>query len=440
MATEITMPQMGYDMQQGTLVRWLKNEGGFVEKGEPIAEIETDKAVVEFQSYVEGILQKILVEEGTVVEVGDAIAVIGATSENSPSKDSDSTADEAPSPNEKESNIELKQSDKQPKPQEISSVKDAATEDSTKIKLSSGNDIKASPLARKLAKEMGIDLSELTGTGPAGRITKSDVLLASKKGVPDGRELADDSMVEGEVPSKPEAVKNRPSGPSDLIPLSKMRQQIARVTVKSKQEIPHYYVSAEVDMTEAMRLRSQLNESDEFQGAKVSVNDLLVKASVEALKKHPKFNSSISADGIQIHESINIGIAMTMEQGLMVPAIRDCAGKTLKDLAIASRDLTDRAKSGTLRAEEYTGGTFAISNLGMFDVISFIAVIHPPQVAVLAVGSVGKRPFVRGGEIVIADTMTVTLSADHRAVDGADGAVFVSEVKHLLESPFLLLL
>ena len=438
--TEITMPQMGYDMQQGTLVRWLKNEGSSVKQGEPIAEIETDKAVVEFQSYAEGILQKVLVEEGTVVEVGDVIAVIDSSGKATPSKNPDSTADKTPLANEKESRLESKQSGKQLKPSRISSEKGVVVGDSTKVKPSSGNGVKASPLARKIAKEMGIDLSELTGTGPSGRITKSDVLLVSKKDVPDGLELADESTAEGAVLAKPEPIKTHRIGPSDFIPLSKMRQQIARITVKSKQEIPHYYVSAEVDMTEAMRLRTQLNESDEFQGAKISVNDLVVKATVEALKKHPKFNSSLSPAGIQIHESINIGIAMTMEQGLMVPAIRDCGDKTLKDLSVASRDLTDRAKGGSLRAEEYTGGTFAISNLGMFDITSFIAVIHPPQVAVLAVGSVGKRPFVRGGELVIADTMTITLSADHRAVDGADGAVFIGEVKHLLESPFLLLL
>ncbi|MDA1188084.1 MAG: dihydrolipoamide acetyltransferase family protein [Chloroflexi bacterium] len=426
MATELTMPQMGYDMQQGTLVRWLKSEGASVKKGEPIAEIETDKAVVEFQSYADGVLSKILVKEGTTVEVGKAIAVVGAPGETVADKPSESKKSE-----------ETKTEANKPEAQSTRSEEVVSAERSTVDISSSDGDIKVSPVARKLADEMNIDLSQIKGTGPGGRITKDDVVTAGEKG---GAKRTEQAPVKEKVSSKPAAEAPKPATLGELIPITKMRQQIARVTVKSKQEIPHYYVSTEVDMTQAMQLRAQLNQSDEFKGTKVSVNDLIVKASVEALKKYPKFNASYTDEGIQIHGSINIGLAMSMEQGLMVPAIMNCDDKTLKELAAASRDLGERAKGGTLRAEEYTGGTFAISNLGMFDVSSFIAVIHPPQAAVLAVGSVTKRPVARGDELTIADMMNVTLSADHRVVDGADGAMFVGEVKRLLQNPFLLLL
>ncbi len=219
-----------------------------------------------------------------------------------------------------------------------------------------------------------------------------------------------------------------------------MRQQIARVTVRSKQEKPHFYVSSEIDMTEAMDLRRTANETLEADGVRVTVNDLIIKACVEALRSHPKFNAMLEGDGIRFNEAINVGVAIAEEEGLIVPAIMDCAGKSLRDIAVASKDLADRARNGTLRPQEYTGGTFAISNLGMFDVSSFVAIIHPPQTAVLAVGTVAKKPVVRDDEIAVAQIMTATLSADHRVVDGAEGAEFIVDVKRLLESPLSLIL
>ena len=218
-----------------------------------------------------------------------------------------------------------------------------------------------------------------------------------------------------------------------------MRQQIARVTVKSKQEIPHFYVSAEIDMSRAMELRQQINSSLEDAGVRVSVNDIMIKACVDALKAYPRFNAMYDDDGIHMNESINVGIAIAEEEGLIVPAILDCGGKTLAEIARASSDLIERSKGGTLHPQEYTGGTFTISNLGMFDVSSFTAIIHPPQSAVLAVGSVVERPVVRDGEIVVSRVMSATLSADHRVSDGAEGARFLVEIKRLLEEPLLLL-
>ena len=224
------------------------------------------------------------------------------------------------------------------------------------------------------------------------------------------------------------------------MPLSRMRQQIARVTVRSKQEKPHFYVSSEIDMTAAMDLRRDINETLEADGVRVTVNDLILKACVEALRRHPKFNATLEGDGIRFNEAINIGVAIAEEEGLIVPAIMDCGGKSLRDISVASKDLADRARNGTLRPQEYTGGTFAISNLGMFGVSSFVAIIHPPQTAVLAVGTVAKKPVVRDDEIAVAQMMTATLSADHRVVDGAEGAEFIVDVKRLLESPLSLIL
>lgn len=218
-----------------------------------------------------------------------------------------------------------------------------------------------------------------------------------------------------------------------------MRQQIARVTVRSKTEKPHFYVSADIDMTQAMELRQQINKTLESEGVRITVNDFVVFACIAALKAYPKFNAYYENDGIHMNDTINIGIAVAEEEGLIVPAIMDCANKSLSAIAIASKDLAERAQRGSLRPEEYTGGTFAISNLGMFDVSSFTAIIQPPQSAVLAVGTVTKKPVVKDDEITIAQMMTATLSADHRIVDGAEGARFVVEIKRLLENPLSLM-
>ena len=214
-----------------------------------------------------------------------------------------------------------------------------------------------------------------------------------------------------------------------------MRQQIARVTVKSKTEKPHFYVSADIDMTKSMNLRRQVNEQLADQGVRITVNDLIVKACIESLKKYPKFNAYYEEDGIQYNETVNIAVAIAEEEGLIVPAILDCAGKSLRQVSEMIKDLAERSSNGTLSTQEYTGGTFAISNLGMYDVTSFVAIIHPPQSAVLAVGTVSEKPTVQNGEVSISQIMTATLSADHRIVDGAEGAEFLIQVKKLLENP-----
>ena len=423
MATELKMPQMGYDMEEGTVVRWLKEEGATVQKNEAVAEIETDKAVVEFESESEGVLISIIAPEGTVVPVGETIAVVGNAGENAV-PNTVNTVDQIEEP-EQLNKTEV------PTPQESPVFEPEPAKTGTRVI--------ATPIARRIADEMGISLSDVVGSGPGGRITKRDVETFEPSGDIQSTEDRTDTVIHQTKPeSEIDSSSSTPTG--GKIPLSRMRQQIARVTVRSKTEKPHFYVSAEIDMSKAMALRKQVNDQLSDQGVRVTVNDLIIKASIEALKKYPKFNSYYEEDGIQENESINIAVAIAEEEGLIVPAILDCGDKSLKQISEMVKDLAKRSSNGTLSPQEYTGGTFAISNLGMYDVSSFVAIIHPPQSAVLAVGTVSQKPVVKDGEITIGQIMTATLSADHRIVDGAEGAEFLIQVKGLLESPMGLIL
>tara|TARA_B100000686_G_scaffold111343_1_gene118691 strand:- start:2698 stop:3969 length:1272 start_codon:yes stop_codon:yes gene_type:complete len=418
MATELKMPQMGYDMEEGTVVRWLKEEGAHVNRNEAVAEIETDKAVVEFESESEGILLSIVAKEGSIVPVGETIAVIGTEGEEV--EETPITANNEAEP--EQDDIE------EPSPQleQTPEVPERAR-------------ILATPVARRLADESGIDLRTVQGSGPGGRITKGDIEnVTPSRGIVEN----DSQEVQETVAQESPESKNEPSELTSAAilstnkqPLSRMRQQIARVTVKSKTEKPHFYVSADIDMTKSMNLRRQVNEQLADQGVRITVNDLIVKACIESLKKYPKFNAYYEEDGIQYNETVNIAVAIAEEEGLIVPAILDCAGKSLRQVSEMIKDLAERSSNGTLSTQEYTGGTFAISNLGMYDVTSFVAIIHPPQSAVLAVGTVSEKPTVQNGEVSISQIMTATLSADHRIVDGAEGAEFLIQVKNLLENP-----
>tara|TARA_A100001037_G_scaffold84486_1_gene76559 strand:+ start:247 stop:1518 length:1272 start_codon:yes stop_codon:yes gene_type:complete len=418
MATELKMPQMGYDMEEGTVVRWLKEEGAHVNRNEAVAEIETDKAVVEFESESEGILLSIVAKEGSIVPVGETIAVIGTQGEE---------VEETPITVNNEA--EPEQDDiEEPSPQleQTPEVSERAR-------------ILATPVARRLADESGIDLRTVQGSGPGGRITKGDIEnLSPSRGIVENDSQEVQETVAQESPeSKNEPIELTSAAilSTNKQPLSRMRQQIARVTVKSKTEKPHFYVSADIDMTKSMDLRRQVNEQLADQGVRITVNDLIVKACIESLKKYPKFNAYYEEDGIQYNETVNIAVAIAEEEGLIVPAILDCAGKSLRQVSVMIKDLAERSSNGTLSTQEYTGGTFAISNLGMYDVTSFVAIIHPPQSAVLAVGTVSEKPTVQNGEVSISQIMTATLSADHRIVDGAEGAEFLIQVKKLLENP-----
>ncbi len=413
MATNVVMPQMGYDMREGTVVRWYKQEGETVDRGEVIADIETDKATVEFEAYTGGVLGRIVAEAGVAVPVGELIAIITEPGESVPE-----VAAPAPGP------AQAAPAAPPPAPAAAEPEPPAAPAPA------SDGGVRASPIARRLARERGIDLSLVTGTGPNGRITERDV-----------ENYQAPAAAAEPAPAPAPAVTAEPvAAPADSrVELSRMRQTIARVTSDSKSTAPHFYVTAEIDMGQAMALRRDVNDASDPEN-RVSVNDLMVKACALALAKHPKFNSFYRGDHLEVHGAMNIGIAIALESGLILPGVSNCESKSLLQIAAATKDLIARANSGTLRNEEYSSTTFSISNMGMFDVESFTAIIYPPHAAILAVGSVKQQPVVRDGELTVGTMMKATLSTDHRVADGAEAAQFLMEIKRVLENPVSLLL
>ena len=455
MATSIVMPQMGYDMHEGKVVRWLKKEGEEVTRGEVIAEIETDKATVEYEAYTGGVMAKIVAEEGIAIPVGGLIAVMTAPGEAIPE---DILTDAA---------IALAADSPAPAAAAVQALEGPI---SAAVAPADTEEVRASPLARRLAKERGFDLATITGTGPSGRITEADIpeqgaavapaassngyikasplakRLAGERGIdlatltgtgPGGRVIEAD-VPEHAVPAAAESVAPA-TLVSENVELSRMRQAIARVTSDSKRDAPHFYVALDVDMTKAMSFRRDLNDELDAEN-RVSVNDLIVKASAIAIGRHPKFNSFFRDDHLQMNAAINVGIAIALESGLIVPGVNGCESKSLVEIAAASRDLVSRANSGTLRNDEYSGTTFSVSNLGAFDIESFTAIIFPPHAAILAVGTVKEQPVVRDGELAIAQIMKATLSTDHRVADGAEAAQFLVEIKKLLQNPISLVI
>jgi len=457
LATSIVMPQMGYDMHEGKVVRWLKKEGEEVTRGEVIAEIETDKATVEYEAYTGGVMAKIVAEEGIAIPVGGLIAVMTAPGEAIPE---DILTDAA---------IALAADSPAPAAAAVQALEGPI---SAAVAPADTEEVRASPLARRLAKERGFDLATITGTGPGGRITEADIpeqgaavapaALASSNGYikasPLAKRLARERgidlatltgtgpggrVIEADVPEHAVPAAPEPVAPATLVSenveLSRMRQAIARVTSDSKRDAPHFYVALDVDMTKAMSFRRDLNDELDAEN-RVSVNDLIVKASAIAIGRHPKFNSFFRDDHLQMNAAINVGIAIALESGLIVPGVNGCESKSLVEIAAASRDLVSRANSGTLRNDEYSGTTFSVSNLGAFDIESFTAIIFPPHAAILAVGTVKEQPVVRDGELAIAQIMKATLSTDHRVADGAEAAQFLVEIKKLLQNPISLVI
>ena len=611
-------------MQEGTVVRWLKAEGSNVDLGEPVAEIETDKAVVEFESYASGVLQRILVAEGSTVPVGETIALVGEAAVVAPP-----APDPAPEPV-----VEAEAAADDSAPEAAAESAGLGEEVSAAIPLGAASEppavdvqpepaapaaavetpppparrVLATPIARQMARDAGVDLADIAGTGPGGRIVREDVAAAiaalraaeadaaavevaeeepapeppaeepAAESAPEAEEAAEepvsaeepaeavgesedeaepapepepeaqavadeaDEADDGEEPvaeaasdeepeesaeesepaaepeeegdaaavaiavaasdeegdvavsveiavavsddeddeaddeeepepamtgeiivsvpavgesdeePEPEAAadaedapepvaEEEPAADDGLLPLSRTRQQIARVTIRSKSEKPHFYVNTDVDMTAAMALRAQINEALASDGVRVTVNDMIIAASVIALRRFPKFNAYYEDGGIRMNEGVNVGVAMAVGEGLIMPAIVGADGMSLKEIARASKDLSERSQRGALSAPEYSGGTFAISNMGMLGVTSFVAIIQPPQTAVLAIGAVQKRAVVTDDDqIAVRQMMTATLSADHRIVDGAEGAMFVNEIKSLLENPLSVIL
>ena len=416
MISEVTMPSMGADMTEGTIVKWLKAEGDQVGRGDKLAEVETDKTVVEMEAYAEGLLRKIIVSEGSLVQVGAVIAFIGDADDDIPEVATAAPAAEAAS--------EAPAATPAPAAPAPEPVQQAAPAP-VAVPASQGGRIKASPIARKIAEEKGVDIAAITGTGPGGRITKSDV--------------------ENFTPSPGFAVSG---GRSPVVldgsdtPLSSMRQAIARVTVRSKTEAPHYYVTHEIDMSAAMTFRRQLNEALAEEGDRVSVNDLILMALTKTLIKYPKWNSFFDGDKLIGHPSINLGVAIALDEGLIVPAVIDIQNMSLVGISRAVRDLGKRARGdgGNLTQAELTQGTFGISNLGMFGTDTFSAIIVPPNAGIVAVGTVKEKPVVHDGKVVVASMMNATISADHRVGDGAEAAVFLGEFQKNLENPARLML
>lgn len=406
MAEEVVMPQMGYDMQKGTVVSWLKHEGDTVARGEAIAEIETDKAVFEFEAPAGGSLLRVIAVEGATVPVGTAIAYIGEPGEEVP----EAAGPRATQPEESaEAGL--------PAP-DASPAKDPALRQP------------ASPLARRLASDLGVDLAQVQGTGPRGRVTGDDVLAFHGSGAPGGEGWRAEAPVQ---PIAQEGLTPRQPDPEGRIRIGKMGQAIARRTRSTFNEAPHFYLTVRVDMTDAMAWRDELNRQLPAD-RRVSVNDLVMKACATALQRHPAFNATFEGDHLRVHPHVNMGMAIALQEGLIVPAILSCEEKSVADVAAAARDLAERARAGSLLQAEHTG-TFSVSNLGMFGVSGFSAIIVSPQVAVLAAGEVEDTAAPRDGGIQVRRMMNATLSADHRAVNGAEAALFANEIKTLLEHP-----
>lgn len=416
MAFEVVMPQMGAEMKEGTILRWLKKEGDPVERGEIIAEIETDKANVEIEAFEGGVFRKALANEGDTVPVGTVIAIIGA-----PDEDISAYMGAAPQPRAAQAPAASAPEAERP----AAAVAEAPAAPAAPPPPRDGR-VRASPLARRLAQELGIDLTQIRGTGPDGRIVRRDVEAFAAR------------RAEAPAPeTTPAAPPPPPAAGVEVVPMSRMRQAIARNMAASKREAPHYYLTLDVDMTEAQRVRAEINAFTDEAG-RVTVNDLIVKAVSRALEAHPIFNSWFVDGEIRRHGAINVCIAIALDDGLIAPALLDVARKSLGQIARESRSLAERARQGTLRSEELTAGTFTVTNLGAYGVETLIGIIQPPQTAILGVGTITPKPVVRDGEIVVREIMKLALSADHRVTDGAQGARFLADIARFLERPLSL--
>jgi pyruvate dehydrogenase E2 component (dihydrolipoamide acetyltransferase) len=423
----IIMPKMGDAMEEGTLVRWLKQEGEPVKEGEPIAEIATDKATIELEAPASGILRGIRVPEGATVPINTPLAYILTEGETLPEESKRDGATPAPAaapqvvapPSEVKAAYPAAAPQVVAPPSEVKAAYAPAAEER----------IKASPLARKIAQEHGIDLRLLQGTGPQGRIVERDVLAYLEK----MRPPAPAPVAAPPVPPTP-----APAGAARTEPLNRLRQITAQRTTEAKQTIPHFYLTMEIDMEEALALRAKLNSMEE--SFRISVNDMIVKACAVALEKHPIVNASYREGQLVYPDGIHIGIAVASEEGLLVAVVRHCEGKSLRRIAQEAQTLVQKAREGKLLPDEMTGNTFTVSNLGMFDIDEFSAIINPPASAILAVGAVKKVPVVlEDGSIQPRARMKVTLSCDHRVLDGATGARFLQELKRVLENPVLMM-
>jgi pyruvate dehydrogenase E2 component (dihydrolipoamide acetyltransferase) len=436
MATPIQMPALSPTMTEGKLTKWLKKEGDKISAGDAIAEVETDKSNLEVEAYEDGYLLKIIVKEEQSAPVGAPIAYLGEKGEKVSAEAAPAGRPPAPaeerqrptSPEVREPSAPAREPVRAAPPPAAKSVSPAGGQVvplRREETADSEGRLRASPLAKRMAHDQGVDLSSLHGTGPQGRIIKRDIEAAlsqgatARKAVPIGSPLAQ--------------FERRPP---ETLPLSSMRRVIAQRLSEVKPGVPHFYLTVDIEMDEAMKIRDEALSAE----TKVSVNDIVVKAAAIALRRVPKLNVALQGDRFLQYHTADVGIAVAIEDGLITPIVRDADLKGLATIAAEARDLAERARKRSLKPEEYTGGSITVSNLGMFGIDWFIAVINPPQAAIVAVGAVSERPVVRDGQVSVRRMMSATLSGDHRIIDGALGALYLRELRALLEHPMRLLL
>jgi pyruvate dehydrogenase E2 component (dihydrolipoamide acetyltransferase) len=452
---EIQMPKLSDTMTEGTLIAWKKKKGDQVSAGEVLAEIETDKATMEWESPEDGTLTEIYVQEGGKVNVGDKIAFIGGEGEEAPKEEEEKEEkeekkeekEEKPKAKEEEKKDEKPKTAKQPKEEKPKTEEkeqkkaappqvekkaepvEAGVSPAQPARLPPQREearVKASPVARRIAAELGVDLSSVKGTGPEGRVTETDVRSAAKS-----KQAAPSAKI-------PAAVK---AGESARIQLSGMRKIIAQRLVESLGPVPHFYLDIDIDASPLMEAREELKSAGEgADTAKITVNDFVLKAAVQAAVKVPRVNASFDGDAIVQYADIDLGIAVAIEDGLLTPVIRAAQNKSLREISELAKDLAHRARNKRMKPEEFQGGTFTVSNLGGMGIDSFSAVINPPQGFILAVGKITKVPVVDDcDQIIVGHRISLTMSCDHRVIDGALGAEYLKELRHLLENPALLL-
>jgi len=411
---DITMPKMGFDMTEGTIVRWIKKVGDHVNKGEAVAEIETDKVTIEIESFVSGTITEIVTPEGSRAPVGGVIARTGSAG-GATATPAVASAPAAPTPAPSASPAPV-------------ATPIAATP--------AGGTVKASPIAKRMAREHGLDLATIPGSGPQGRVVRDDVNAA----------LAGRPASPSSTPSAPVAAPAAPALPaaaagSTVVPLSSMRRTITRRLTQSWQTAPHFYITMDVDMGAALALRKQIN-APLTKEQQISINDMIVKACGVALAAYPNLNASFVEEGIQLNPAVNVSIAVALDTGLVAPVVTNADSRSLSGISREAKRLIALARDGKLGAENLQGGTFTVSNLGMYGVTEFDAIITPPQCAILAVGAVRRVPIFKGDsdEVIAANLCAITISADHRITDGAEAAKFVGEIKRLLENPLAMLI
>ncbi|CND68864.1 Putative dihydrolipoamide acyltransferase component [Mycobacterium tuberculosis] len=437
--TDILMPRLSDTMEEGVISSWQKKPGDEVAVGDVIVDIETDKAVMEYEAYEAGVLEEILVPEGESAAIGAPIARIAPAGGAEPA----APAEPAEKPAEKPEPEPQPEPASKPEPRAEAEAAPApaapaaAAAPTRAPERSAASRPPSSPLARRLARDHGIDLSTLSGSGPGGRIVRADIEAAIRGAAPAAAPAeAPPAPAPAAAPSAPPAQARAEDADVEAVPLNRFQKVAAKRLTQSKREAPHFYLNREVDAEALLAFRKTLNEA--LAPAKVSVNDLIVKAVATGLREHPAVNVSYTEENLLFHKRVNVGIAVAVEDGLIVPVVKDADRKSVSEIGREARELAGKAREGKLSLNEMSGGTFSVSNLGMFGIDSFSAVINPPEAAILAVGTVRDVPVVRNGEVVPGKRLTVTLSVDHRATDGATAARFLDHLADLLENPLLI--